>query len=346
METQVQGWTLGQVASLVGGELRGPADFVVLRAVPAGSDDPQGITFAENEKYLARCVSSGVGALIVGKGTGAIEKPVVCVDSPRAAFGLLLAQMVRPLPLPPGVHPSAIVSPLARVDPSASVGAYAVVEKDAVVSAGCRVYPFAYVGENCRLGEGCVVFPHAVLYQDVVLGARCVVHSGAVLGADGFGFAWDGERQQKVPQVGGVVIGDEVEIGANSCVDRATCGDTRVGSGTKLDNLVQIGHNVAVGADSVLAALVGIGGSSIVGDRAALGGHVAVSDHVTITDDVVIGGRSGVFQDIVDAGQYLGLPPLPLSSALRLMALQARLPEVFKRIKQLEEEGEALRRNE
>jgi UDP-3-O-[3-hydroxymyristoyl] glucosamine N-acyltransferase len=346
METQVHGWTLGEIAAMVGGELKGPADLRITRVVPAGYDDPSGVTFAESEKYLAKCLSSNVGAVIVQKGHGTVDRPAIYVDSPRAAFGYLLSRFARPLPLASGVHPTAIVSPGANVDSSAAIGAYAVVESGASIGAGSRIYPFAYVGEACTLGEGCIVFPHAVLYQDVVMGARCVVHSGAVLGADGFGFVWDGKKQFKVPQIGGVIIGDDVEFGANTCVDRATCGETMIGRGTKLDNLVQIAHNVTVGEDTVLAAQVGVGGSTSIGDRVSIGGDSAVADHVSIGDGVVIGGRSGVFQDLDEPGEYLGLPPLPIVSAMRVMALQTRLPELFKRLKQLEDEVEALRRNE
>ncbi len=345
METKVHGWTLSEIAALVGGEFSGPADFRLTRPVPAGYDDPSGITFAENDKYLALVASSNVGAVIAPIGTQ-IDKPCVFAKSPRAAFGLLLAQCTRPLSAVPGVHPTAVVSPDARVHERACIGAYAVVDGDAEIGDECVLYPFTYVGPGCKLGEMSVLFPHAVLYQDVTLGARCRVHSGAVIGADGFGFVWTGQQQHKVPQVGGVVIGDDVEIGANTCIDRATCGETAVGQGTKLDNLVQVGHNVVVGNDTVIAAASAIGGSSTVGDHVTIGGQVAVSDHIEIGNDVVIGGRSAVFQDLKDPGQYLGFPPLPASSAMRVLALQVRLPELFQRIKQLEDQVEALRRNE
>jgi UDP-3-O-[3-hydroxymyristoyl] glucosamine N-acyltransferase len=346
METKVHGWTLGEIAALVGGDLLGPADLRLLRPVPAGYDDPQGITFAENDKYLAACLASRVGAVLVARGTAAVGRPMVAVESPRTAFAKLLALHKRPLPISAGVHATAIVHVDASLDASASVGAFAVVEAGAKIGARCRIYPFAYIGESCTLGDDCVVFPHAVLYQDVSLGARCVVHSGAVLGADGFGFVWDGKRQMKVPQVGGVVIGDDVEIGANTCIDRATCGATSVGEGAKFDNLVQLGHNTSVGAHTVVAAQAGVSGSSTIGERATLGGQVAVSDHVAIGDDVVLGGRSAVIQDLTEPGQYFGLPPLPLAASMRVLALQTRLPELFRRIKQLEDELEELRRNE
>jgi UDP-3-O-[3-hydroxymyristoyl] glucosamine N-acyltransferase len=346
METQVHGWTLGEIADMVGGELVGPADLRITRCVPAGYEDPHGITFAESDEYLSRCLATTVGAIVVPRSTPALDVPTVRVDSPRFAFGVLLSRFARALPLAHGVHPTAVVSPSAFVDPTASIGAYAVVEDGAQIGAGCRVYAFAYVGESCVLGEGCTVFPHAVLYQDVVLGARCTVHSGAVVGADGFGFVWDGKKQQKVPQIGGVLIGDDVEIGANSCIDRATCGETLIGGGTKLDNLVQIGHNVAIGEHSVVAAVSGIGGSTKIGNHVTLGGHVAVADHVSIGDDVVVGGRSAVFQNLEDPGQYVGFPPLPAATAMRVLALQVRLPELFRRLKQLEDEVKALRGNE
>ena len=346
METKLPGWTLGEVAEQIGGVLRAPAGVSIARAVPAGQGGGQDITFAESEKYLQVCLDSQVGAVIVWRDAPEFEKPAILVDAPRAAFGRVLAMMARPLPLAAGIHPSASVSPDAEVHVSASVGPFAVVERGAVVGQGCRVYPFAYVGEDCRLGADTVLFPHAVLYRDVKLGERCTVHSGAIIGADGFGFAWDGERQQKVPQVGGVTIGDDVEVGANSCIDRATCGETVVGDGVKLDNFVQIAHNVSIGDHTVMASQVGIGGSSQVGDRVTLGGQAALSDHVSIADGTVLGGRSGVFQDIEEAGEYFGLPPLPLPAAMRLMALQQRLPELFSRIRELESKVEDLGRSE
>lgn len=345
METQVHGWTLGEIAEMVGGDLSGPRDLVVRRPVPAGSDDPEGITFAESDRYLQSVLSSNVGAVIVKRGMSVGEKPSVAVDSPRAAFGLVLARSVRPLSAKMGIHATAIVSPNAKVHERACIGAYVVVEDDAEIGDTCVLYPFSYVGPGCKLGEMCVLYPHAVLYQDVTLGARCHVHSGAVIGADGFGYAWTGKYQSKVPQVGGVVIGDDVEIGANTCIDRATCGETTIGDGTKLDNLVQVGHNSSVGEHSLFAAQSGLSGSVKIGDRVTLAGQSAVSDHVEVTNDVVLGGRSGVFKDIEDPGQYQGFPPLPLASAMRVMALQVRLPELFRRLKQLEDEVAGLKRD-
>lgn len=336
MEPPVQHKTLTEIAAALGGTLVGDPATVVVRPVPAGSDDPEGITFAGDEKYLAKALASGVGAVIARTGSDLQGKAGILVDDPRRAFGAVLAMSARPLSAPPGVHPTAVIDPTAHVAGNCSIGPYVVVGADATVAEGCKLLASSYLGPGCRLGEGTVLMPHAVLVQDVQLGRRCVVHSGAVLGADGFGFVWDGKRQVKVPQVGGVVIGDDVEVGANSCVDRATCGATTLGDGVKLDDLVMVGHNVTVGDHSVMAALVGVAGSCTVGSRVTMGGQVALADHTVVCDDVVLGGRTGVMQDITEPGAYLGTPAEPVRKAMRTYALLTKLSEVFQRVRDLE----------
>lgn len=341
MAKELHHWTLSGLAAILGGEASGE-DVVVSRPVPAGSDDSGGITFATNEKYLMEVLGSKVGAVIVPRQCPEIPKPCIRVDDPRVAFGMVLGMSVRPLPLGAGVHPTAVVSPEATVHESAQVGAYAVVEAGAVLEAGVKVYPYCYVGDSCKIGSGSVIYPNVVLYQDVVLGEKCIVHSGAVLGADGFGFVWDGTRRIKVPQVGGVTVGDFVEIGANSCIDRATSGETTIGSGVKIDNLVQIAHNVKIGNNSVMASHVGIAGSSTIGERVVFGGQAGMADHTNVGDDVVFGGRVGVIGDITEPGEYFGMPPVPVKTAMRVMALQNRLPDMLKRIRDLEKKVEEL----
>ena len=336
MERESPGWPLGELAAILGGRLEGPADLRIKRPVPADAEDPEGLAFAESDEYLRRAAEGGAGAVLAAEGSAAIPKPTIFVAKPREAFGRFLALCQRPLPLEPRVHPMAIVSPDARIAPTASIGPYAVVERGAVIGEQCRVFPFCYVGENCRLGSGTVLFPHVVLYQDVELGARCVVHSGVVLGADGFGFVWDGQRRVKVPQVGRVVLGDEGEIGANTAVDRATAGATTIGSGAKLDNLVQIGHNSRIGEHTVIASLSGISGSTQVGNRVTMAGQVATTDHVSICDDVILAGRTGVTGDIKEPGTYFGLPARPLGEAMRTMVLTTKLADMFQRVRELE----------
>lgn len=326
----------------MGGRLEGPADRRVLRAVPSDSDDLEGISFAEDADHLAAAEASGVGAVIVGNDCAPSGKPHIVVADPRSAFAAMLAMMVRPLPIESGVHSSALVMCGGEVDPTAKVGPYAIVEAGARVGPGARVYPFCYVGENCTIGEGSVLYPHVVLYRDVQLGRYCVIHSGAVLGADGFGYVWTGAHREKVPQVGEVKLGDEVEVGANSAIDRATAGATTIGQGTKIDNLVQVGHNVRIGDHCVIAGQAGLSGSSRLGHRVTMGGQAALSHHAHVGDDIVLGGRTGVTQDIEDPGEYAGLPAMPLAEALRSMALATRLPELLSRIRKLEKRIEEM----
>jgi UDP-3-O-[3-hydroxymyristoyl] glucosamine N-acyltransferase len=336
MEKNAPPWTLGQLAALLGGELHGPHELVIEQAVDSEFGGERGITFAESAEYLLQAEESGVAAVLVPFSLRETSLPSIALESPRTAFFHLLSLARRELPLRPGVHPSAIVDPEAHVHPGASIGPYAVVERGARIGAACRVFAFCYVGENCSLGEGTILYPHAVLYQDVSLGERTIVHAGCVLGADGFGYFWDGSRRVKIPQVGRVEIGADVEMGALSSVDRATAGVTRIGRGTKLDNLVQIGHNTRIGEDGAIAAQTGIGGSSRLGDRVVMAGQCASADHVRITDDVTFGGRSAAGQDVKEPGVYLGAPARPIREASRAMLLATKLPDLFSRLRSLE----------
>ncbi len=327
--------TLAEVAILVGGELNGPAELEISEPVSPEVKELGGIAFAESESYLEIAEQGGAVALLLPRSLRG-KKPFIHVDNPRAAFFALLQRAEQPLSLNPGVHATAIVDPTATVDPSAQVGPYAVIERGARIGAGCRVYPFAYIGENCDLGAGCAIFPHAVLYTRVRLGERVIVHAGAVLGADGFGYVWDGSKRLKVPQVGAVVIESDCEIGALTAIDRATVGETRVGPGTKIDNLVQIAHNVEIGSHCAIASQVGIAGSTKVGDRVMAGGQSGSADHMVIGNDVVLTARAAVLQSIESPGEYMGFPARPSFEAKKVLLLTLKLPELFARLKKLE----------
>lgn len=340
MERPRPSWTLAQLAQLLNGTLHGPAELAIDEVVPAGTGGRRAITFAEADKYLERALSTDVGAILATPGTDTKGKPTIEVAHPRAAFGMLLAIMRRPIPCNSGVHPTAVVDPKALVAPSASVGPYAVIEAWAEVQEGAKVYAHAYIGEGCVVGAGAQVLPGAVLLYDVELGERSVVYPGAVLGADGFGYHWDGNRRVKVPQVGKVQVGPDVDIGANSTIDRATCGTTVVEEGVKLDNLVHIGHNCHVGAHTVMASMVGISGSVSIGKRTVWGGQAGSVDHVSIADDSVLAARVGVSSDIKEAGTYAGYPSRPIRQWLRIRALQGKLSDLFDRVKKLEKKAE------
>jgi len=336
MERRESGWTLRELAQIFNGELDGDPNVIANRPSPAGDPDENGLTFAESEKYRDRADAVPVAAILVTADMPRGRANVIRVTHPRRAFGQFLAMCSRPLPIGNGVHPTAVVSQEAWVDPSAHVGAYAVVEAGARIGSHAKVYAHAYVGEDCSIGEGAVIYPGAVLYRDVKLGARSIIHANAVVGADGFGFVWDGSRQQKVPQAGRVEIGDDVEIGAISAVDRATAGATRIGDDVKIDNLCQVAHNVSIGEHTVLAAFVGLAGSSTVGKNVTIAGQTALADHVNVGDHITLGGRTGVTGDLTEPGAYLGYPALPYREAARVLVASNRLPEILRRVRDLE----------
>ncbi len=339
METTTRALTLEQLAKILGGTLEGPADRMIYRPVPAGSNDPEGITFAASAEYLEKVLDTQVGVVLAPIGTPPSKVATICVANPRASFGQVLGMFQRPLPIEPGIHPTAIVSPHAEVSATASIGAYAVVEGNVTIGDGTRVYPFAYIGEGCRLGNNVTIYPHAVLCQDVLVGDRSIIHSGSTIGADGFGFVWNGKDRNfrvKVPQVGFVDIRSDVEIGALTAVDRATAGSTILEAGVKLDNFVQIGHNCVVGAHSVIAGQTALGGSSSVGARNDIGGQVAISDHVQVGDDIILAGRTGVTNQLTETGAYWGTPARPIGIAKRIVAVIQKLPELSRTIKDLE----------
>ncbi len=332
MEKAAPTWTLAALAAQLQGEAFGPPDLPLRRPVSAGDDDPEGITFAESDKYLVKVEESGVGAVLVGPDMQT-TKPHIRVAAPRVAFFMLLHASQKTLSVLPG---SAVIDPTAKVDPTAIIGAFVTIGANAEIGPKAVIHPHCFIGDRSVVGEGTVLFPRVTLYHDVKIGKRCALHAGVVVGADGFGYVWDGKHRMKVPQIGGVIIGDDVEIGSNTCVDRATAGDTTIGNGCKFDDMVHIGHNVHIGEHVVIAGLCGIAGSVTLGDRCTIAGSVVVKDHVTICADVTLGGRTGVDSDITEPGQYFGMPARPAREALRTYMLVPKLPEIWSRLRKLE----------
>lgn len=334
--------TLEEIARIVDGTMHGPGDLVITDAVLAGDSGTSAITFAEAPAFLKLVEESDVAAVLVGRGVSTTKPHIEC-DNPRRAFVRILATLIRELPIVDGIHETAVVSPQANVHPRARIGAYVVVERGVVIDEEAKVYPFCYIGEDCRIGKGCRVFPHATLYQDVHIGDRSVVHAGSVLGADGFGYYFDAGTHKKIPQVGGVRIGEDCEVGALTAIDRAMAGDTTIGDGTKLDNLIQIAHNVQVGAHTVMAAQVGIGGSSRVGAYNVLAGQVGMADHLKTADGVQVGASTSITKSILNSGKYWGgLIPRDASEEKRVQVALGKLPELLKRIRDLEATVERL----
>jgi len=327
--------SLGELARLVEGELTGDPATPIRGLASLEQAGPGDLSFVTGPKHRAAAEQSAASAFLAPLDLELPGKAIVRVGHPIAAVARLL-RVFHPEPAPiPGVHPTAVVAESAEVAADATVMAYVVVAAGSVVAAGAVLHPHVVVGPRCRVGESSVLHAHVVLREDVEVGRRVVIHAGSVLGADGFGYLFDGARHQKIPQVGRVVVEDDVEIGANVAIDRAMLGETVIGRGTKIDNLVQIGHNTVVGADTIIVAQTGISGSCRVGSRVVLAGQVGVADHVTIGDGAQIGAQSGVHRDVAPGATMLGAPALPAAEARRSMAAFPRLPEVLRAVRQL-----------
>jgi len=334
-------FTLGQLAAALGATLEGDPGRVVRGVAPLETAGPDDVSFLTDPRYRAAAQASRAGAFVAGAGITGLPAPVLRVTAPQQAMIDLLELFHPAAPGVPGIHPSAIVAADARIDSTACVGPLDVREWRARLYRGARIGALSYIGHDVHVGEGSVVGPRVTLVA-TRLGRRVIVHPGAVIGADGFGFAFDGARHRKIPQTGGVVVEDDVEIGANTTIDRATFGDTIIRQGTKIDNLVQIGHNVEVGEHSILVAQVGVSGSSRLGRGVILAGQVGVADHVSVGDGALVGAQAGVPSDLAAGGRYLGTPARSILEAKRIFAAESRLPELLLRVRALERAVEAL----
>jgi UDP-3-O-[3-hydroxymyristoyl] glucosamine N-acyltransferase len=324
----VQGdFSLGELAIRFGLELRGDPGVVVSRVATLSHAEPGALSFLANPRYRRQMESTRATAVLVGPDHAASCPVAALIDpNPYLAYARIADLLHPQVPVAPGIHPSAVVSVAARIPPSACVGALAVIEED--VEFGERVFvgPGCIVQRGARLGDDTRLTARVNVCADVRIGRRCIVHPGAVIGADGFGFAPDAGTWVKVPQVGTVQVGDDVEIGANTTIDRGAIDDTVVGNGVKLDNQIQVGHNVTIGAHTAVAGCVGISGSTTIGQRCMIGGAVGIAGHLTIADDVVVTGCSLVSASIRQAGSYSsGMPAVESRMWRRMVAHLRRL---------------------
>lgn len=302
----------------------------------AGKGD---LIYAESAKHAARAAASASSCVVAAEGIELAGKTVLRSSQPKVAFARAAEMLLGRAPIASGIHPTAIVAPLARVAPGVGIGPYAVIGEDANVGVGTQIGAHTVVGAGCWIGENCRIHPRVTLYGSVRLGSRVEIHSGAVIGADGFGYAFGEGRYWKFPQAGIVEIGDDVEIGANTTIDRGSLDDTRIAEGVKLDNLVQVGHNCQIGAHTVMAALVGFSGSCVVGKHVVVGGQAGFGERCKLEDGAVIGGQSGVLGGkTVRKGETVwGTPARSLEKFKELFAWYGRLPELAARIKGIEE---------
>lgn len=329
--------SLFEIQQHVGGRLEGDADTMISGVnslALAGSGE---ISFAESERYLERARRSDASALIVPVGfPGAGSSNWLRVDDPRRAFVAVMMLFDEAGPVGCGIHPKAVIAEHGvRLGERVAIAECAVIRGDVRIGAGTCIESGVHVGQGVTIGCDCRIGPNAVLMPQLVIGDRVVIHAGTVIGGDGFGYLWSGDRQKKIPQLGTVQIDDDVEIGCNVCIDRATFGVTRIRRGAKIDNLVQIAHNNDIGEHSILVSQVGLSGSVTLGKRVTLAGQVGVADHVAIGDGATAAARTGVLKDIKSGQVVWGTPNRPIKQVMRELACLARLPRLFSQVRTL-----------
>ncbi|MFN0061354.1 MAG: UDP-3-O-(3-hydroxymyristoyl)glucosamine N-acyltransferase [Myxococcaceae bacterium] len=340
--------SVAELAALVGGEVLGDGARRIAGANGLRDASPEDVSFFSHPRYRADLESTRAGAVLVSERFAARSGTVwIVVANPHLAFAQVLRALHLDVKPAPGVHPQADVHAEAEVHPSATVSAFVFIGAGARIGKSVVLHPGAYVGERASIGEGTVLYPHAVVREGCVIGARCVLHASSVIGADGFGFTLNngaaGPEHLKVPQVGIVRVEDDVEIGACSCIDRATVGETVIGRGSKIDNLVQIAHNVRVGPLSILCAQVGISGSTELGAGVVLAGQVGVVGHLRLGNGARAGAQAGVAQDVPDGGEVSGYPAFEHRNWLRSVAAFKDLSNLAREVRALRAEVDALK---
>lgn len=328
---------LDELASIVGGSVEGDGSVAISDVASFDTAGPCEITFLADAKYLKRLKDTKAGAVIVRPSTAGVKGVNLLIsENPHLAFARMI-DLFRPMELPAqGIHPDSAVHPEATIGEGVSIGPFVVVERCASIGPGAVLFPGVYIGRGAVVGTDAMLYPGVSVREGCVIGDRVIAHSNAVIGSDGFGYARVGSKYHKIPQRGIVRVGDDVEIGACVTIDRATIGETVIGRGTKIDNLVQIAHNVKVGEDCVLVSQTGIAGSTTVGDRVQFGGQAGVAGHVEIGSDVMVGAKSGVTKDIAPSSVVSGMPAIPHGEWLRAQTIVAKLPEMRKKIMELE----------
>ena len=330
--------TAKELAEAVGAVLEGDSGAEVAGVAAPERAGTRDLIYVESAKHAARAVASAAMCVVAGEGLALPGKTVFRSKQPKVAFAKAAEILLGRPPITAGIHPTAIVAPLARVAPDAGIGPYAVIGEDAHIGAGTQIGAHTVVGAGCWIGENCRIHPRVTLYGGVRIGNRVEIHSGAVVGADGFGYARGDGKYWKFPQAGIVEIADDVEIGANATIDRGSLDDTRIAEGVKLDNLVHVGHNVQIGAHTVIAAQTGISGSSAIGRDVVVGGQVGIADHCTLEDGAIAGAQAGIpTGKTIRAGQTVwGTPAREIHKFKEIYVWYARLPELAARIKELE----------
>ena len=327
---------LKELAEWVGGTVVGDGEVEISGVAAIEEARPGEITFVANPKYLKMLDKTHATAVIVSQGVPQVDKPLLRVSNPYLAYAKILTLYSYKTYQSKGIDPNAWISPTTQLGQDLSIYPFVYIGDRCRIGDRVTIYPGVYVGEDSSVGEESVLYPNVSIYPRIVIGKRVILHSGVVVGGDGFGYVKEGRKNVKIPQVGTVEIEDDVEIGANTTIDRAALGKTIIRRGVRIDNLVQVAHNVVIGEDSILCGQVGISGSTKIGSNVYLAGQVGVADHITIGDNVMVGAQSGVMSDLPANQAYTGSPPYPHREFLRMAAVLPKLPEMRKTLIEIE----------
>ncbi len=328
-------FSLKTIADHVEGKLKGDPESEIIGIAPADAAQQGFLTFAENEKYLEKALNSQATALLVPNLEISTAKSCIHVDNVRVAFAKVLSLLYPENKPASGAHPSAVLDDTATIASTAHVGPHCIVEAGVKIGEGVVLSGHVHVGAHSEIGADSAIFPNVTLYPSTKIGSRVRIHAGAVIGSDGYGYVMDQGFHRKIPQIGNVIIEDDVEIGANTTIDCGALGSTRIGKGTKIDNLVQIGHNVQIGENSIVIAQVGVAGSSKIGNYVILAGQAGIAGHISIGDKVVVAAQSGVMHSIPAGEKWLGSPAQPDRQAKRQMIAVQQLPGLIKKVKSI-----------
>jgi UDP-3-O-[3-hydroxymyristoyl] glucosamine N-acyltransferase len=335
-------FTASQIAEQLRGEVLGDGSVALTGFAPAASARSGDLTFAEKEAYFAAAEQSQATAILVSGEFAPSKKVLIRVPNARVAVARILPFFFPPDQHPNGIHPSVVIAPSAQIDPTAHIGPNCVVGERARIGARSVLTGGNHVASDCQIGDDVCLFPNVVLYAKSQIGHRVSIHAGTVIGSDGYGYVFDEGRHRKMLQVGNVIIHDDVEIGANTAIDRGALGSTIIGQGTKIDNLVHIAHNVVIGRHCLVMGQVGFAGSTHLGDYCVIASQSGIAGHLKLGNQATVGAKSGVMRDIPDKGTVLGIPAAPDKQAKRQMIAVQQLPELIRRMRELEKTVEQL----
>ena len=335
--------TLSEIAAQVRGEIIGDASTRITGFAPADQARSGDLTFADKEDYFKAAEQSEAAAILVSGAFTSARKPIIRVANARVAVARLLPLFFPAEEHASGIHPSAVIDASAQIDPLVHVGPNCVIGARVRLGARCALMGGNHIGKDCQMGEDVTLFPNVLLYARTQVGNRVTIHGGTVIGSDGYGYVFDEGRHRKMLQVGNVVIGDDVEIGANAAIDRAALGSTVIGKGTKIDNLVHVAHNVVMGNHCLVMGQVGFAGSTKLGDYCVIASQSGIAGHLTLGRQSTVGAKSGVMRDIPDGGTVLGIPAQPDKQTKRQWIAVQKLPEIMRQMRELQQEIEQLK---